>query len=146
MFVISRVEFLKGIGIFTVMNAAEISMPVIFKFLFYLISLSSCKRRYIIEDIRYKEKSLVKINEEIEKLSNLFSINVETLKIIFFKSSGNLNSLVDFINNSSLNLWSNIEDEIIVSNNSENIDHMIKARSHNEVMERKEFLNYIKDY
>ena len=89
------------------------------------------------------EESL-KYNTEhiLIKLSELFNIDKENLKTIYFKCSGDINQIIAYVNGeiNLFDLWGNLEDEFVLSEDLEQLDLIITKRGFNEVMKRRLFL------
>lgn len=107
------------------------------------------EKRVIISNKTYKSKTLKEIEVELEKIASLYNLDFTTLRNIYYKCSGNFIIIANFIEKNYIldkDMWSSIEDEIILSNNLGQIDILIKSKGLQEIMERKIFLNYFKSF
>jgi hypothetical protein len=103
--------------------------------------------RIIREKKNINDKTIEIINEEIDVLSNFFNIASDKLKRIYITFSGDITLITNYINKkiSIKDMWSVIEDEIVLSNDLDQIDEVFQKRGFDSVMERRIFLLKIKN-
>jgi hypothetical protein len=117
----------------------------------YLIFVNIRKgktERLFIKHESFLNKKIEDIQNEILKISNFYEADAENLKKVYFQTSGDINKIVTFISGNNFNLsalWSNLEDEVIISNDLDVIEEIIKIRGMEEVIKRRLFLKFFKE-
>lgn len=114
---------------------------------FYIISNGKSKR-LILEDNFITFKKLTETDIEMEQFSQTFSIDLNLLKSVYYKCSGNYIDIINYFNNKHRlsELWNIVEDEVILTDDLEQMEILINKRGINSVMQRRAFLNHFKNY
>jgi hypothetical protein len=99
------------------------------------------KSRLILKDYNFLNKTIEEIDSEIKIVSNFYDLDNHWLKNVYFDNTGDWRKVLSFLaNKSTMSHWSQIEDEIILSENLDQIEEVIKRRGLEEVMKRRIFL------
>jgi hypothetical protein len=98
----------------------------------------------------FLNKKLDEIKSDINKLSKFFEIDENTIRLIFFRTSGEISKIISIIagdNSRTINfsLWSSLEDEIILSDEFDILEDLISLKGTEEVMKRRLFLKNFKE-
>jgi hypothetical protein len=98
----------------------------------------------------FLNKKLDEIKSDINKLSKFFEIDENIIRLIFFRTSGEISKIISIIagdNSRTINfsLWSSLEDEIILSDEFDILEDLINLKGTEEVMKRRLFLKNFKE-
>ena len=117
----------------------------------YLVFVNNRKgktERLFIKYESFLNKKIEDIQNEILIISNFYEADAEILRKVYFQTSGDIKKIVSFISGNNFNLsglWSNLEDEVIISSDLDVIEEIIKIRGTEEVMKRRLFLKFFKE-
>jgi hypothetical protein len=99
------------------------------------------KSRLVLKDYNFLNKTKEEIEREIQAVSKFYELDYEWLKNVYYHNTGDWQKVLSFLaNNSSISHWSQIEDEIIITENLDEIEEIIKRRGLEETMKRRIFL------